>query len=97
MSGPSLKLFYFHYNHNIDNVNMVLYYHNVKEVWHQTGFGIEYKHIVEVQYEKEGNYTMCFVKRSSGVADVSFEIVDQEDMGAYAGKEQLARLSRRIS
>ena len=51
---------------------MVLYYKSVKEIWHQTGFGIEYKNYIEVQYKDAGNYTLCFIKKSAGVADVSF-------------------------
>lgn len=93
----SLKVFYFNYNHNIDNVNMVLYFKNIKQIWHETGYGIDYKNVLEVTYKEPGNYTLCFLKKSSEVADVSFEIVDQDNLGAYVGKEQLAKLSRRIS
>lgn len=81
-----MKVFYFNYNHNIDSVNMALYYKNMKHIWHETGAGIDYKNMLEVSYQEPGNYTLCFLKKSDTVADVSFEIVDQDNIGTYVGK-----------
>ena len=48
-------------------------------------------------YEEAGNYTVCFEKMSHPSADITFDIVDEESISAYAGKEELAKVSRRIS
>lgn len=37
------------------------------------------------------------MKKSPNSADISFDIMDEDDLGSYAGKEQLAKTSRRIS
>lgn len=40
---------------------------------------------------------VCFEKKTPNIADISFDIIDEENLPTYAGKEELAKTSRRIS
>ena len=37
------------------------------------------------------------MKKESEIVEVSFEIVDEMDMHSFAGKEELSKVSRKIS
>jgi hypothetical protein len=95
-SSDTKKMFYFHYNASAANINMQLYHLNTRSIWAETGFGIDYNQTLEIDYDQEGNYTLCFHKQSRRPALVTLEIINEEVMGVFAGKEHLARLSKRM-
>ena len=67
-------------------VNMILHNKNSKSILDETGYGINYKHSLTVSYEEDGNYELCFEKKSENDVEISFEIVDELDVPNFAGK-----------
>ncbi len=52
---------------------------------------------MEVEFKESGVYPICFYKETSAVAEVMFDVQAMEDRLLTAGKEDVNKLSRRIS
>ena len=63
----------------------------------QSGDGIDYKNHMKLVHPEAGDFMLCFTKSSPNTAEITFDIVDEENLPIYAGKEELSRISRRIS
>ena len=89
-------LFSYHMNPHIDEVNMVVYDKQTRVI-DQTGSDINYNSFLQVKFPETGLYPICFEKKSARDATVHFDIVDEEEKMITAGKEDINRLSKKIS
>lgn len=82
----------------MEKVNMILYDHN-QNILDQSGIGLEYSHFLGALYNESGHYEMCFLKNTTEQTEIHFEVEKHEEGEAemHAGKEEINKLSRRIS
>ena len=50
---------------------------------------------MEIVHPSQGEYSVCFLKKSEYVADVSFDIINEIEPSPYAGKEEITKTVKR--
>lgn len=75
----------------------MIVYDKKTTVINQTGSDIGYNSFLQVQFQETGLYPICFEKKSARDATVQFDIVDEEEKMVTAGKEDINKLSKKIS